>query len=245
MIRRPPRSTLFPYTTLFRSHAPLVAREERDAHAERVLRRGDDEHVHAEVGEERRAERPRQLAREVEQPEVPQRGARHQYIGAWKITEPSLSKRRSDEGVDAFRLPSLPAPSTARGCPFSSSWRPGSPSAESARLARRPPPASKSSRRGEPSGTTLSAARWLPPLSKSERPEALFGFTPSVTRCRCLRSARTSAAWVTKTPPSASVRRRLRGLSDTVTCPSGPANHRFAWPSAPSSRPARAVPSAS
>src|SRR3989475_7830391 len=26
MIRRPPRSTLFPYTTLFRSHAPLDAR---------------------------------------------------------------------------------------------------------------------------------------------------------------------------------------------------------------------------
>src|SRR2546422_5919672 len=25
MIRRPPRSTLFPYTTLFRSHTPLVA----------------------------------------------------------------------------------------------------------------------------------------------------------------------------------------------------------------------------
>src|SRR2546427_1707306 len=25
MIRRPPRSTLFPYTTLFRSHAPLRA----------------------------------------------------------------------------------------------------------------------------------------------------------------------------------------------------------------------------
>src|SRR2546422_9104494 len=24
MIRRPPRSTLFPYTTLFRSHAPVV-----------------------------------------------------------------------------------------------------------------------------------------------------------------------------------------------------------------------------
>src|SRR6266496_5100258 len=27
MIRRPPRSTLFPYTTLFRSHAALVARQ--------------------------------------------------------------------------------------------------------------------------------------------------------------------------------------------------------------------------
>src|SRR5258706_10874885 len=25
MIRRPPRSTLFPYTTLFRSHEPLIA----------------------------------------------------------------------------------------------------------------------------------------------------------------------------------------------------------------------------
>src|SRR2546430_9890609 len=30
MIRRPPRSTLFPYTTLFRSHAELPDREERD-----------------------------------------------------------------------------------------------------------------------------------------------------------------------------------------------------------------------
>src|SRR5256885_8065736 len=28
MIRRPPRSTLFPYTTLFRSHAELIGREE-------------------------------------------------------------------------------------------------------------------------------------------------------------------------------------------------------------------------
>src|SRR5256885_12315822 len=39
MIRRPPRSTLFPYTTLFRSHAignahPLL--EPRDVHAERI-----------------------------------------------------------------------------------------------------------------------------------------------------------------------------------------------------------------
>src|SRR2546426_8103084 len=38
MIRRPPRSTLFPYTTLFRSHAPLdrldhvVHGERRHAH---------------------------------------------------------------------------------------------------------------------------------------------------------------------------------------------------------------------
>src|SRR2546426_5756978 len=31
MIRRPPRSTLFPYTTLFRSHVGLRERVERDA----------------------------------------------------------------------------------------------------------------------------------------------------------------------------------------------------------------------
>src|SRR2546425_9373315 len=37
MIRRPPRSTLFPYTTLFRSPAP--SRRVRDCHAPRGPRR--------------------------------------------------------------------------------------------------------------------------------------------------------------------------------------------------------------
>src|SRR3712207_8043937 len=32
MIRRPPRSTLFPYTTLFRSHAPVQQRRPLDGH---------------------------------------------------------------------------------------------------------------------------------------------------------------------------------------------------------------------
>src|SRR2546422_7268533 len=36
MIRRPPRSTLFPYTTLFRSR-PLIGREARDEVVERAL----------------------------------------------------------------------------------------------------------------------------------------------------------------------------------------------------------------
>src|SRR3712207_7272947 len=38
MIRRPPRSTLFPYTTLFRSQAALTARRERfgEARAEEI-----------------------------------------------------------------------------------------------------------------------------------------------------------------------------------------------------------------
>src|SRR2546430_6059960 len=43
MIRRPPRSTLFPYTTLFRSHA-RVAGEARDEPDVRALRRLDGAH---------------------------------------------------------------------------------------------------------------------------------------------------------------------------------------------------------
>src|SRR5256885_11555693 len=35
MIRRPPRSTLFPYTTLFRSNSPLDQRRDGDADDER------------------------------------------------------------------------------------------------------------------------------------------------------------------------------------------------------------------
>src|SRR3712207_7725330 len=35
MIRRPPRSTLFPYTTLFRSHLGI---DDREVHAERQVR---------------------------------------------------------------------------------------------------------------------------------------------------------------------------------------------------------------
>src|SRR3712207_8187241 len=62
MIRRPPRSTLFPYTTLFRSDRPLVVvaeEDERRAHharevralVERALRR----RAVAEVGDRARA----------------------------------------------------------------------------------------------------------------------------------------------------------------------------------------------
>src|SRR3712207_6873168 len=40
MIRRPPRSTLFPYTTLFRSHPPVAAR--RLGQPLDVERRGGD-----------------------------------------------------------------------------------------------------------------------------------------------------------------------------------------------------------
>src|SRR5256885_9731528 len=50
MIRRPPRSTLFPYTTLFRSHRRFVGLE---IHRDPVSRAG--EQVHASGGVQRAA----------------------------------------------------------------------------------------------------------------------------------------------------------------------------------------------
>src|SRR3712207_8577170 len=41
MIRRPPRSTLFPYTTLFRSRDPVMARAAAAGAADRRGARGD------------------------------------------------------------------------------------------------------------------------------------------------------------------------------------------------------------
>src|SRR3712207_7877094 len=51
MIRRPPRSTLFPYTTLFRSQEPDAGRGEHEAGE-----RGVDEHRPAAAGEAGAAE---------------------------------------------------------------------------------------------------------------------------------------------------------------------------------------------
>src|SRR2546426_8523119 len=46
MIRRPPRSTLFPYTTLFRSQGTLAVTPERGGHL-RLDARLDDHHLGA------------------------------------------------------------------------------------------------------------------------------------------------------------------------------------------------------
>src|SRR2546430_7625063 len=54
MIRRPPRSTLFPYTTLFRSHRLLPAARER-----RRLCRRLDAREHLDVRASRRRQRRR------------------------------------------------------------------------------------------------------------------------------------------------------------------------------------------
>src|SRR2546430_9813244 len=59
MIRRPPRSTLFPYTTLFRSHGASPAERHaapklRAGHVQRVAQ--DPEQRHAERSEEHTSE---------------------------------------------------------------------------------------------------------------------------------------------------------------------------------------------
>src|SRR3712207_8939939 len=43
MIRRPPRSTLFPYTTLFRSQALRLERAREDGPPRRLVRGGEEE----------------------------------------------------------------------------------------------------------------------------------------------------------------------------------------------------------
>src|SRR2546422_4931603 len=53
MIRRPPRSTLFPYTTLFRSHVPLAAEDESRVGDAGVARRVDARRL--DVGEDPRS----------------------------------------------------------------------------------------------------------------------------------------------------------------------------------------------
>src|SRR5690348_17451282 len=45
MIRRPPRSTLFPYTTLFRSEGFLVEQEARNERVDVVRLIGDARHI--------------------------------------------------------------------------------------------------------------------------------------------------------------------------------------------------------
>src|SRR5260221_10309886 len=51
MIRRPPRSTLFPYTTLFRSPAQFVETDGREGADQREARREREEERHHVVAE--------------------------------------------------------------------------------------------------------------------------------------------------------------------------------------------------
>src|SRR2546426_5725407 len=62
MIRRPPRSTLFPYTTLFRSPA-VVGRERQEVRRAERQRRIDGEVPRIEEGVSQRRGEPRQRSR--------------------------------------------------------------------------------------------------------------------------------------------------------------------------------------
>src|SRR2546426_8658868 len=68
MIRRPPRSTLFPYTTLFRSHASRQGRLARLQHDRRRVERAehhgaqvDEGHQHQAADSERSEEHTSEL----------------------------------------------------------------------------------------------------------------------------------------------------------------------------------------
>src|SRR3712207_7169665 len=61
MIRRPPRSTLFPYTTLFRSAIPLVASVQvlvRELWVERMDEQGTDPNPPKNNGGQKKADSP-------------------------------------------------------------------------------------------------------------------------------------------------------------------------------------------
>src|SRR6266571_9454970 len=108
MIRRPPRSTLFPYTTLFRSH---------DEHALRTLpRQRGQEHGGTGAGKTRDApaapgtrERVRQGPRGRQGVEaIDQEGEGHQRV---KVATPSSAAATSNASTSSGPLASLlPAP---------------------------------------------------------------------------------------------------------------------------------------
>src|SRR3712207_7515722 len=66
MIRRPPRSTLFPYTTLFRSRRlEALEQPERLECRDALRRRRELDHVHVPVAEAQRLDPPRRARGEI------------------------------------------------------------------------------------------------------------------------------------------------------------------------------------
>src|SRR2546425_9847439 len=71
MIRRPPRSTLFPYTTLFRAEAEVreaVARDREAGRRGRQVDRAGGDAAHTRVGRERRVDASRRVERDRARP---------------------------------------------------------------------------------------------------------------------------------------------------------------------------------
>src|SRR2546430_8648453 len=70
MIRRPPRSTLFPYTTLFRSHVDEPGSHDQIADVDRLARRGVAQvpHGHDAVAADRHVTAIARIPRAVHDP---------------------------------------------------------------------------------------------------------------------------------------------------------------------------------
>src|SRR3989449_4568120 len=97
MIRRPPRSTLFPYTTLFRSHPREVDLTIRERDGDSCpIRRGDQIEVTVELLREVREERLVRLLR------LGRRGLQRSDAEAQRATL-VLPHRRRDERSDQER----------------------------------------------------------------------------------------------------------------------------------------------
>src|SRR2546422_8026658 len=101
MIRRPPRSTLFPYTTLFRSNFDLARERERGLDAA-------DDHLHAgtfraalESGGVLTLVLSAEAAPSLDGAEAWRRRERHekQVVGAWKRARPE-ARRALERGAE-------------------------------------------------------------------------------------------------------------------------------------------------
>src|SRR2546422_8550341 len=91
MIRRPPRSTLFPYTTLFRSDLDLRPAERGD------VERQEDEAVHAEEEEEVGGRRPQEDIVEIRSEEhTSELQSRLHLVCRLLLEKKKRHKRKSD-----------------------------------------------------------------------------------------------------------------------------------------------------
>src|SRR5947209_13530380 len=96
MIRRPPRSTLFPYTTLFRSSGHLDVRRGRDDAA--GVDRHDRAHRGGAGGECNRAARGRQGLRSEEHTSELQS---RQYLVCRLLLEKKKKKTKQNKSIDS------------------------------------------------------------------------------------------------------------------------------------------------
>src|SRR3712207_6918189 len=95
MIRRPPRSTLFPYTTLFRSHRRLPLRQGVELPRSRVLRRADSPSARSQRREGRGGVSPGELGRGARSEEHTSELQSRQYLVCRLLLEKKITQSLS------------------------------------------------------------------------------------------------------------------------------------------------------